>query len=45
VPRSSGNGFDYPGRYIELLWDNKNMRVSNFDAVNQFVKREYRKGY
>jgi predicted dehydrogenase len=45
VPRSSGNGFDYPGRYIELLWDNKNMKVSNFDAVNQFVKREYRKGY
>ena len=45
VPRVNGKGFDYPGRYIELLWDNKNMKVSNFDAVNQFVKREYRKGY
>ncbi|MEO9023172.1 MAG: gfo/Idh/MocA family oxidoreductase, partial [Ginsengibacter sp.] len=45
VPRANGKGFDYPGRYIELLWDNKNMKVSNFDAVNQFVKREYRKGY
>jgi predicted dehydrogenase len=45
VPRSTGNGFNYPGRYIELLWDNKNMKVSNFDAVNQFVKREYRTGY
>jgi hypothetical protein len=21
------------------------MRVTNFDPVNQFVKREYRKGY
>ncbi|MEO5648585.1 MAG: Gfo/Idh/MocA family oxidoreductase [Ginsengibacter sp.] len=45
VPRDTGNGFNYPGRYIELLWDNKNMKVSNFDAVNQFIKREYRKGY
>lgn len=45
VPKSEGNGFNYPGRYIELLWDNNNMKVSNFDAVNQFVKREYRKGY
>ena len=45
VPKSEGNGFNYPCRYIELLWDNNNMKVSNFDAVNQFVKREYRKGY
>lgn len=44
-PRSSGSGYNYPGRYLELLWDNKNMRVSNFDAVNQFVKRDYRNGY
>jgi predicted dehydrogenase len=45
VPRASGNGFNYPGRYIKLLWDNDNMKVTNFDAVNQFVKREYRQGY
>lgn len=35
----------FPGRNIKLLWDAKNMRVTNFDAVNQFVKREYRKGW
>ncbi|WP_423146721.1 Gfo/Idh/MocA family protein [Rubrolithibacter danxiaensis] len=45
VPRSSGNGFNYPGRYVKLLWDNENMKVTNLDAVNQFVKREYRKGW
>ena len=45
VPRTNGNGFNYPGRYIKLLWDNDNMKVTNFDAVNQFVKREYRQGY
>lgn len=41
----NGNGFKYPGRYIELVWDNKNMKVSNFDNVNQYVKRDYRAGY
>ena len=45
VPRDTGNGFNYPGRYIELLWDNDKMKVSNFDPVNQFVKRDYREGY
>lgn len=35
----------YPGRNLKLLWDNANMRVTNFDDVNQFVKREYRKGW
>ena len=45
-PRTdSGPGFIYPGRNIKLLWDNENMRVTNFDDVNQFVKREYRKGW
>jgi predicted dehydrogenase len=44
-PRANGKGFDYPGRYVELLWDNKNMKVTNFDDVNQFVKRDYRKGF
>ncbi|MXV49446.1 Gfo/Idh/MocA family oxidoreductase [Pedobacter sp. HMF7647] len=43
-PRPQG-GFDYPGRYIKLLWDNANMRVTNFDEANQYVKREYRKGW
>ena len=37
VPRTTGTGFNYPGRNIKLLWDNTNMRVTNFDEVNQFV--------
>jgi predicted dehydrogenase len=37
--------FSYPGRSLKLLWDNSNMRVTNYDEVNQFVKREYRKGW
>lgn len=37
--------FDYPGRNIKLLWDGKNMKVTNFDEANQFVKREYRIGW
>jgi len=37
--------FDYPGRYVKLLWDGDNMKISNFDEANQFVKREYANGY
>jgi predicted dehydrogenase len=29
----------------KLLWDAQNMRVTNFEDANQFVKREYRKGW
>ncbi|MBV2225335.1 MULTISPECIES: Gfo/Idh/MocA family protein [Sphingobacterium] len=35
----------YPGRSLKLLWDNENMKVTNFDVVNQFVKRNYRQGW
>jgi predicted dehydrogenase len=35
----------YPGRYKKYLWDNDLMKVTNFDEVNQYVKREYRKGW
>jgi hypothetical protein len=28
-----------------LEWDNANMKVTNFDAVNQYVKRNYRDGF
>jgi predicted dehydrogenase len=34
----------YPGRK-KLLWDAKNMRITNFDEANAFVKREYRSGW
>jgi len=37
--------FDYPGRNIKLLWDGANMKITNFDDANQFVKREYRSGW
>jgi len=44
-PKAGGKGFDYPGRYKELIWDNENMKVTNFDDVNRFIKRDYRKGF
>jgi predicted dehydrogenase len=34
----------YPGRK-KLLWDAKNMKITNFDEANQFVKRDYRDGW
>jgi predicted dehydrogenase len=44
-PRATGNGFDYPGSNMKMLWDQKNMKVTNFDDVNQFVRRNYREGW
>lgn len=38
-------GYKYPGRYIKYLWDAENMRVTNFEPANQFIKREYRSGW
>lgn len=29
----------------KLLWDAKNMKITNFDEANQFVKRQYREGW
>jgi predicted dehydrogenase len=34
----------YDGRK-KLLWDAQNMRITNFEAANQFVKRDYREGW
>ena len=41
-----GKGWDdkWLGRK-KLLWDSKNMKVTNFDEANQFVKRDYRDGW
>ena len=41
-----GKGWDdkYLGRK-RLLWDAKNIKITNFDEANQFVKREYREGW
>ena len=33
----------FPGRR-QLLWDGANMKITNFDPANQFVKRDYRGG-
>lgn len=46
VQRKNSEGkISYPGRNIKLLWDNDQMKVTNLDDVNQYVKREYRKGW
>jgi hypothetical protein len=37
--------WSYPGRHITLLWDGPNMKITNFDDANQFVKRSYRSGW
>ncbi|WEK34398.1 MAG: Gfo/Idh/MocA family oxidoreductase [Candidatus Pseudobacter hemicellulosilyticus] len=34
----------YPGRK-KLVWDAKNIKITNFDEANKFVKREYRDGW
>ncbi len=44
-PRKDKDGFDYPVSNMKLQWDHVNMKVTNYDDVNQFVKREYRKGW
>jgi hypothetical protein len=43
-PRADGQGFSYPGRK-QLQWDGANMRITNLDLANQFVKRDYRTGW
>lgn len=44
TPKANG-GYNYPARYVELLWDNNDMKVTNVDEVNQFIKRHYRNGF
>ncbi len=43
--KANAKNWDYPGRGIKLLWDGPNMKVTNFDAANQFVKRTYTDGW
>jgi len=43
-PKLKGWEDKYLGRK-KLLWDATQMRVTNFDEANQFVKREYRAGW
>ena len=43
VKNSSGR-MDFPGRK-KLLWDGPNMKITNYDEANQYVKRQYREGW
>jgi hypothetical protein len=43
-PKLTGWGDKWQGRK-KLLWDAKNLKVTNFDEANQWVKREYRDGW
>ncbi|MBS1949192.1 MAG: Gfo/Idh/MocA family oxidoreductase [Bacteroidetes bacterium] len=43
--QNSKGEMEYPGRHIKLLWDGPNMKITNFDEANQFVKRTYREGW
>ncbi len=46
IQKKDAKGEDsYPGRFIKLLWDGPNMKITNFDEANQFVKRTYRDGW
>jgi len=36
--------FQYPGRR-KILWDGANMRVTNYEKANEWVKGNYRKGW
>jgi hypothetical protein len=42
--KDAKGGLVYPGRK-KLLWDGENMRITNFEPANKFVKREYRGNY
>lgn len=38
-----GNTFyEYPGRDIKMLWDSENMRVTNLEEANRYIRRDYR---
>lgn len=35
----------FPGKGIQLRWDGPNMKITNFEPANRFVKRTYRDGW
>ncbi len=45
IQHKKGDDIEYPGRHIKLVWDGPNMKITNFDEANQFVKRTYRDGW
>jgi len=45
IQKKTGDNIAYPGRNIKLLWNGAEMRITNFEEANQFVKRTYRPGW
>ena len=45
IQKKTGDQTEYPGRHIKLLWNGPEMRITNFEEANQFVKRTYRDGW
>ncbi|MBN7811098.1 Gfo/Idh/MocA family oxidoreductase [Algoriphagus sp. H41] len=45
LKRQDANGRDEFFGRRKLLWDGENMRITNLEEANQFVGREYRKGF
>ena len=41
--QNSKGRFDFFARK-KLIWDGKNIKITNLEEANQFVGREYRKG-
>jgi hypothetical protein len=44
IEKDSKGSNTFPGRK-KLLWDGENMKITNFEAANKFVKREYQNNY
>jgi len=42
--KGSGRNMEYYGRK-KLLWDGNNMKITNLKDANQFIGRDYRKGW
>jgi predicted dehydrogenase len=38
-------GHELKGGHVKMVWDNEAMKITNFDDVNQYVKRQYREGW
>lgn len=42
INEKTENGYNFPGRRKKLLWNGEQMKITNFDRANQFIKRTYR---
>ena len=44
IKEGDGRNAAFTGRK-KLMWDGPNMKITNYEPANKFVKREYRKGW